>query len=399
MNFPFYIARRYLFAKKSHNVINIISGISAAGVAVGCAALIVVMSIFNGFNALIEAHNRDYNPDFLLEAVTGNVDYPAIQAALSDLEEIELITPVVEKNVFARAGEYNSIVEVKGVENVYPQISGMGKYVVKGKFEVAFGDIPQAVAGIGLAHNMQLRSGSVRPLELYFPNPDENISVVNPLSSLKKTSVFVSGLFSLDYNSDNSLVFIPFEEARKLMSFHDGESSSVEIFLKEGVKAEKLYDQVAKKVGPEYVVKDQYMQNAAIYKVMKSEKVAIFLILFFIIFIISCNIFGSLLMLIIEKHDDVRILASMGADEKLIKRIFLLEGWMISFLGVVAGIAVGAALALVQQHFGLLQMPGNYIVNAYPVVLKFTDVLITLLGCGVIGLVVAALPLRFIKVE
>jgi lipoprotein-releasing system permease protein len=231
---------------------------------------------------------------------------------------------------------------------------------------------------------------------LYFPSRYGSISLLNPASSLNLIKVFPAGIFAIEQNFDKKYIFIPIAYARELLEL-DKEATSVEIFVKEGSDIGRLKKEFSKDIGNRFVIKDRYEQNETLYKMMKSEKLSIYLILLFVLIIISCNLFGSLSMLIIEKEDDAETLRSLGAKDILIRRIFLFEGWMISLTGLFIGLIIGILICLAQQQFGIVKMPGNFVIDSYPVVISAWDILATIGGVGLIGYLAAKLPLIIMK--
>jgi ABC-type lipoprotein release transport system permease subunit len=232
------------------------------------------------------------------------------------------------------------------------------------------------------------------PIEIYFPSRTRRISLANPASSLESIKVWPSCTFTINSEVDSKLMIIPIEKMSELLEYDD-EVSAIEIRFIEGTSAKKiaqLQKEIAERLGPDFKVKDRFQQNESLYKMMKYEKAAIYMILIFIIIIIAFNIFGSLSMLIIEKKDDIRTLSSLGATDSLIKRIFVLEGWMISLVGLVFGLIAGVGFSLLQQHFGFIKMPGSFMVQAYPVILSVSDILLTVAGVSLIGYLIALLP-------
>ena len=399
MNLPLFIARRYLFAKKSHNVINIISIISAAGIAVGCAALIIIMSVFNGFNALIEQMHSEYDPDYRIEAVHGKTidrrDFAIIDSCCGSHFSV---MPVIEEDIFIRYDGKQSFATAKGVPEDYGEIAGYGKFIVDGRFSVRDGSIEEAVIGQGIAYSLGIRPHFVSPLELYFPDKDTEISLVNPAGSLRKENVFPSGITAIDYQTDRRFIFVSSEKAAELLSYAKGDCSYAELYLKDGTPenaGRAAVSALEKSSDGKFRILDRYRQNESIYKVAKSEKLAVYMILFFIILIISCNIFGSLSMLIIEKRDDMETLEFLGAKPGMARKIFMLEGWLVSLTGVISGTAIGCVLTLIQQHYGIIKMPGSFLADSYPVSLEIPDILITVASCALIGFLIANMPLRF----
>ena len=392
-----FIAKRYLFAKKSHNVINIISAISAIGMAVGTAALIIILSVYNGFDALIRSMMSNVEPDLMITPATGKVFVPegGTYDWIYDQPTVKNMCCVLQEQVFITYDGQQGIAEAKGVDWIYEDESPIRDHIREGKFTLHRGDIPLAAVGSGLAHSMGISPRFVSPIEIYFPSRTRKISMSNPIASVESIKVWPSGIFSINADVDAGLIILPIEKMRELLEY-DEEVSAVEIRLTEDAGQDELVriqKEIATRLGPDFKVKDRFQQNESLYKMMKYEKAAIYMILIFIIIIIAFNIFGSLSMLIIEKKSDIETLRSMGAKESLIRRIFILEGWMISLTGMAAGLLVGIGFALLQQHFGFIKMPGHFIAQAYPIILSWSDILMTVAGVAVIGYIVALIPI------
>ncbi len=401
MRLPLFIAKRYLFAKKSHNVINIISAISAIGMAIGTAALIIIMSIYNGFDSLIKSMMSNVEPDLLITPATGKSFIPEGDTYdwIYEQECVKNMCSVVQEQVFISYDGQQGLATVKGVDWIYEGESPIRDHIREGEFLMHRGDVPLAAVGIGLAYQMGISPRFLTPIEIYFPSRTRRISMTNPAASLESIKVWPSCTFSVNTEVDSKLMLIPIEEMRELLEYED-EVSAIEIRTSEGTSSKELallQKEIGERLGPDYKVKNRFQQNESLYKMMKYEKAAIYMILIFVIIIIACNIFGSLSMLIIEKDEDILTLRSLGARERLIKRIFVLEGWMISLTGLAAGLVVGIGFALIQQHFGLIKMPGSFIIQAYPVILSFWDILLTIAGVALIGYIIALLPVHIYR--
>ena len=398
MHLPLFIARRYLFAKKSHNVINIISAISAVGMAIGTAALIIILSIYNGFDELVKSTLSNVEPDILITPAKGKVFIPngetfdrIMQNPLID--EYDLI---LQENVFVDYDGHQGIAKAKGVDSAFEAESPLAEHITNGEFSLHKGQLPQMVVGAGLAYKMGMNPAFLASAELYFPIRDRNFSLANPAASIETVRMRPSGIFSVNQQIDDDLMIVPIEEMRKLLGYEE-EVSGVEIRLAEGSTAKDIRSaikHIQKELGPEFKVLDRFRQNPSLYKMMRYEKAAIFLILIFVIIIIALNIFGSITMLIIEKKDDIETYRSLGATDKMLRRTFTLEGWLISLLGLAAGLVIGIGFSLAQQNFGFIKMPGSFLVNAYPVILQWQDVLATIAGVALIGYIIALLPVR-----
>ena len=398
MHLPLFIAGRYLFAKKSHNVINIISAISAVGMAIGTAALIIILSIYNGFDELVKSTLSNVEPDILITPAKGKGSFPEGEA-FDLIRKNPLIgeySHVLQENVFVDYDGHQGIAKAKGVDSAFEAESPLAEHITNGEFSLHKGQLPQMVVGAGLAYKMGMNPAFLASAELYFPIRDRNFSLANPAASIETVRMRPSGIFSVNQQIDDDLMIVPIEEMRKLLGYEE-EVSGVEIRLAEGSTAKDIRSaikHIQKELGPEFKVLDRFRQNPSLYKMMRYEKAAIFLILIFVIIIIALNIFGSITMLIIEKKDDIETYRSLGATDKMLRHTFTLEGWLISLLGLAAGLVVGIGFSLAQQHFGFIKMPGSFLVNAYPVILQWQDVLATIIGVALIGYIIALLPVR-----
>lgn len=366
MKLPLYIAKRYLFAKKSHNVINIISAISATGMAIGTAALIIILSVYNGFDNIIRQNLSESDPDYLILPSEGKT-FNGSDLPISALAETFSISGIIEESVFITYGGNQGFAKARGVES-------------SDSTSLWLGDIARAKFGPGIASELGINPRFVESAFLYFPDRDAKFSPVNPEAALNNVRVKPVDVFTSATEFDNDLIIVPIELMRTLLGYGGDEFTAVELRGRAGAALD---------LGDDFVILDRYHQHPEIYKMMKYEKAAIYLILIFIVIIISLNIFGSLSMLIIEKQGDIDTLHALGADNKLIRKIFALEGWLISLLGMVSGLVVGILTVVIQSRFGIVKLPGNYLVDAYPVVLQWTDVLLTAAAVTAIGFIIS----------
>ena len=397
MKTALFIARRYLFAKKSHNVINIISAISAIGMAVGTAALIIILSVYNGFDTLVRSMMSNVEPDLIITPAKGKVFIPEGDTYdwLYEQESVMNMCCTLEEQVFISYDGRQAIATAKGVDMIYEDESPIRNSIIDGRFSLHKGSTPMAAVGAGLASEMKMNPRFLSAIEIYYPTRTGRISMANPTSSIESIKVWPAGIFSINNDVDRGLMILPIESMRSLLNYNADEVSAVEIRMVPGTsdkEIKKLQDEIQERLGAGFKVRDRFQQNEALYKMMKYEKAAIFMILIFVIVIIAFNIFGSLTMLIIEKEDDIATLRSIGAQDSLIRRIFILEGWMISLAGLAAGIAAGTFLSLLQQWTGIIKMPGHFIVQAYPVSVSCGDILITSAGVALIGYLIALIP-------
>ena len=391
-----FIAGRYLFAKKSHNVINIISAISAIGMAIGTAALIIILSVYNGFDSLIRTMMSNVEPDLLITPATGKAFVAEGETYdwIYEQPTVKSMCCVLQEQVFINYDGKQGLAKAKGVDWVYEDESSLKDCITDGEFKLNKGDIPLAVVGAGLAYEMQISPRFLSPIEIYFPSRTRKISLANPASAIESIKVWPSGLFSVNTDIDKELIILPIGKMQELLEY-DNEVSGVEIRLTEEADSKemrRLQKEISKQLGPDFKVKDRFQQNESLYKMMKYEKAAIYMILIFVILIIAFNIFGSLTMLIIEKRSDIQTLKSMGATDRLVKRIFVLEGWMISLSGLAAGLVIGILFSLLQQWFGFIKMPGYFVIQAYPIILSWSDVALTAFGVAAIGYLIALIP-------
>ena len=398
MNLPLFIAGRYLFAKKSHNVINIISAISAVGMAIGTAALVIILSVYNGFDKLVKSTLSNVEPDILVSPVKGKVFVPQQEDLdkIAALPGVKRYYKVLEENVFVDYDEHQGVARAKGVDEAYEAESPLLEHMTAGEFSLHKGQVPQMVAGAGLAYKMGMNPAFLSSATIFFPARDRNFSLSNPAASIESVSMRPSGIFTVNQQIDEELMIMPLDQTRQLLGY-DEEVSGIEVRMIDGTTKKdlrKAINGIKEIMGADFKVLDRFRQNTSLYKMMRYEKAAIFLILIFIIIIIAFNIFGSLTMLIIEKKDDIETFRSLGATDKMLRKTFTREGWLISLLGLAAGLVIGVGFALLQQQFGFIKMPGNFLVNAYPVIVQWSDILLTIAGVALIGYLIAIMPVK-----
>lgn len=398
-----FIARRYLFAKKSHNVINIISIISAAGIAIGCAALVIILSVYNGFDGVVRDLNDAATADVLVTPVRGKVFVPDERFdAFREDPRVKAVCGVLEESVFVQYGDRNKVVVARGVDSLYEQVTALRDHLVEGDFSLTYGDLNQVVLGRLVAMELGVRTTFLQPMTAWFPSRTRQVDLLNPLASLRQEKLHPAGIVSLEQNFDQKYLFMPLPALRELLEYQD-EVSAVEIYLtpqgldRKGMASREVLSALKASLGNAFLVRDRQQQNTTLYKLLIYEKVAIYLILLFVMLIISFNIYGSLSMLIIEKRDDIATLQAMGADDALVGRIFVREGWMISLLGIAVGVGIGLLVCLLQQHYGFVKMPGNFVVDAYPVVVQPLDIVLVVVGVAFIGWLISLLTRRITK--
>ena len=401
MTLPFFIARRYLFAKKSHNIINVISGISAAGIMVGTMALVIVLSVFNGFEKVIVTLFNTFDPDIRICLVEGKTfhqgDLPADK--IRKMKGVVRYTDVLEENALLRCNNRQYLATIKGVSPDYQNNPSLDSMMVEGDLITESKGRAFAVAGRGVAYYLGLDPQEmVHPLEIYVPRRTTSNSL-RPDEAFDSASLFVSGIFSIQDDFDSKYVLLPIGFTRELLEYTD-EQTAVEIALQKGANTSAIQKQLQQIVGPKFKVENRFQQQETLYKLMKSEKLAVFFILAFILLIATFNVIGSLSMLIIEKKKDISILWNLGADERLIRRIFLLEGLMISTMGALIGLLLGAAICWAQQQFGIVKLQvtgGSFLIDAYPVSMELFDFVMVFITVFLIGLAAVLFPVRNIR--
>lgn len=397
MRLPFFIARRYFISKKSQRAINIISMISVTGVLVGTAALVVVLSVFNGFEDLILRLYDSFDPDVKIEAVAGkNFSISSIpMEALRKDPDVSTAMPVIEENALARYGDRQYIVMLKGVDTSFRSMTGIDTMLLEGSAEIQRGDTDFAVIGAGVAYGLQLTLGDPgHQLEVFAPKRSSG-SLLNPEEAFNRRYLAPAGIFAVQQEFDTRYVLVPYRFARDIFEY-DSLVTSVELSLHATADQSAALDRIRTIVGDNYSVKGRLEQHATIYRIMKSEKWAVYFILTFILLIATFNIIGTLSMLVIEKKKDIAVLHSMGADLPMLRRIFLAEGVFINLIGCGAGMLIGLLVCLGQQHFGWIELSGtgSFVIDAYPVKLKTWDFILVFATVTAIGLAAAWYPAR-----
>lgn len=402
-NFETHIAWRYLFSKKGHNAINIVSGISAAAVAVVTAAMICVLSVMNGFGTLVEHMFSEFDPVLLVIPAKGQtlrIDTAPI-ASLHAREDIETISLQLEQTALVRYKDHQVPARVLGVDSLFARTAHMDSIITDGFYSVWDGAFDRAVLGRGLAAQIGINAHFTGALHLYAPERNGNINMMRPDLSLRHEHAFIAGTFAVNQlEYDDHLMIVSLPLARRLFDYDEHTASALRITPKEGVKINNIKSQITNALGKSFRVLDRYEQQADFFRILRIEKLLTFLLLVFILLIASFNIIGSLSMLIIDKSEDIRILSHLGADEPTIRRVFLIEGWLISSLGTIIGLILGVALCLGQQHFEWLKLGnGNeYVISAYPVLVQPADILLVALIVLALGFVAAWYPSHKMKI-
>jgi lipoprotein-releasing system permease protein len=393
-----YIAKRYLFAKKSRNAINIISAVSVAGVAVGTMALIIILSVFNGLETMVSAIFNTFDPDIRITAAEGKTFIPDTSRLklLAKVDGLSCYSLTIEDNALLKYGSREFIATIKGIDENYAMVSNIDSSMWEGEFILKNEKgRPYAIPGIGVAQYLGIRVNFITPLEIIFPRKTGAVNF-NAENSLNRKFIFPSGIFEVEKEYDSKYVYIPIDFARELTETEKG-VTTIEIKFKKNANPGSVQKDIAKIFGKGFTVQNRYEQQAIFYKVMRSERLAIFFILTLILIIASFNIIGSLTMLIIEKEKDIAILKSLGADNNLIRKIFIFEGWLISIIGAISGIILGFVVCWLQQTYGLVKLNSqSLIMDSYPVVMKIKDFIVVPGTVLLIGYWAAWYPVRFL---
>ena len=404
MNLPFFIAFRYLFSKKTHNTINIISMICAGGICVATLSLVCTLSVYNGFQQLIATLYNSFDPDLkitLVEGKTFDVNTPEIQQ-LKTLDFVSAVAEVLEENALIRNKEKQAPVTLKGVSPEYLHLINPDSVMYSGGFVLSKDGEDYVVVGAALASQVDASVHFLYPVSLYAPKYKATINLSNPERAFNERNLFVSGIYAINQQDiDSKYAFVPIDFAREL--FDCGEiATAIELNVTKGTNIRHAKDELRRLLGNQFLIQDKKEQHEEFYRMMKIEKWITFLILSFILLIAVFNVIGSLTMLIIEKKNDIQTLRNLGANSRLIRTIFLLEGWLITVFGALLGLAIGLILCLMQQFFGIVKlntggMPDAFIVDAYPVHVEWPDVLLILFTVLFIGFVVVWYPVGQLK--
>ncbi len=402
MNFPFYIARRYLFSKKSTHAINVISGISVVGVAVATMALVVTLSVFNGFHDLVASFFTQMDPQLKITPVKGKTapaDDP-ILTKIRHLSEVEVATECLEEQALAVYGDRQQMVIVKGVEDNFNQLTHIQEILEgDGDFELHAADLSYGIPGLGVAYQLGLGYTYEHPLRIYAPRREGQLNMANPTEGFVVDDLYSPGVvFCMKQGKyDKNYILTSIAFTRHLFDL-DGRLSSLEIRLKPGSDFERVKSQMEEIATGKFYVQDRYEQQDDTFRIMKVEKLIAYVFLTFILMIACFNIIGSLSMLIIDKKEDVVTLRNLGATDHQITRIFLFEGRMISAIGAILGVLIGLLLCWLQQQYGIVRLgssEGSFVVDAYPVSVHPWDIVLIIITVMAVGFLSVWYPVRY----
>lgn len=391
-------------AKKRQNAIHVISGISCLAVAVVTAAMICVLSVMNGFGDAVANMFSQLDAELRITPKQGKVldlQDPRI-TALYAMPEIAIIAPTVEETALVEFRGKQVPALLKGVDTTYQQLTTIDSIMIDGDYMVWDGAFERCVMGVGLANTIGIGARFISPVHLYAPKRVGKVNMLRPDENFRSKGVFIAGVFAVNQMQyDDTYLLISLPLARELFEYKPTQATAIELRLQEGVSVRKQQKRIRAALGEDYAVLNRYEQQADFYRIQMIEKWLTALLLVFILLIASFNIISSLSMLILDKSDDIRLLHALGADEPMIRRIFLYEGWMISIVGALAGTVLGVTVCGIQQYFGILKLGNgtNYVLSAYPVSIQLTDVLLVLAVVLALGALAAWIPARKVKVE
>lgn len=404
MFLPVRIALRYIRSKRAPGVIHVISGIALTGIAIATAALVIVLSVFNGFTEVASIQFGKFDPPLLVEPAHGKtflVD-TALQSKLQNLKGISLITHRVEENALISHGEKHLVVKIKGIDSNYRYLHRIDTLLTGGSFHTDQpSDIPFACVGLGIAYTLGLPTDFEKPVSttLNFTVPKrDKISSFTPSSTLNSLHAILGGVFSIQSETDNEYVLLPIDKVRELLHYTPEEVNGLEIKTTPNAGIAQLKREISHALGNQFIVKDQFQQQELYYNIVRSEKTGVYLILSFILFIATFNVVGSLLLLIMDKQDDISIFRSMGATRHFVRCIFFSEGMLLSLVGGLTGLVLGYLFCLGQQTFGWIKMGGNnYIIDSFPIAMRGIDFIIIFLVVMLIGSISVNFAVKRIK--
>lgn len=404
MNLPFYIARRYLFSKKKHNAINIISGISVCGVALATLALVCTLSVFNGFQDMVAGFFTAFDPELKITARQGKVFDPqeADIRQVRQLPEIDVWTETLKESAMVQYKDRQAMAVIKGVEDNFEQLTSIDSLLYgTGRFVLNDSVVDYGILGVELVSELGTGLQFVDPLLVYAPKRNVRVNIANPSTAFNRDYLFSPGaVFVVNQQKyDARYILTSLSFARRLFDY-DTEVSAIELKLKPGSDTRAVQQKIQELLGEGFAVQDRYEQQEDVFRIMEIEKLISYLFLTFILAIACFNVIGSLSMLILDKREDVETLRKLGADDRLVARIFLFEGRLISFFGAVAGIGLGLLLCYLQQRFGLISLGGgngSFVVDAYPVSVHATDVIGVFVTVTAVGFLSVWYPVRYLS--
>jgi len=393
------IAWRYLWGKKSHNAINIVSGVSAAAVMVVTAAMVCVMSVMNGFGTVIEGMFSQFDPDLKIVASQGKVFSANTEVfdRVRNLEGVALFSETIEETALVEFEDKQLPAVLKGVDSTWAALTHIEDIIVDGQYCVWDGGFYNTVMGIGLSNQLRVGAHFIRPVHLYAPKREGRVNRMNPSENFRRGTCYMAGVFAVNQlKYDDRMMLVDLRQARQLFDYEEHVVSAVEVKVSGDIK--KTQKTIAAILGEGYQVMNRYEQQADFFRILRIEKWLTALLMVFILLIASFNIIGSLTMLMIDKKEDVEVLKNLGASPRMIQRIFRIEGWLISAIGAVIGLLVGVGVCLAQEYWGLIKLGTGteYVLEAYPVHVEWMDLAVVAVIVIGIGLIAAWWPTRLL---
>ena len=397
----FHIAWRYLFAKKQFNAIHIITTISSIAVGVVTAAMICVMSVMNGFGTMVEQMFSQFDPDIRITAQNGKSFHlsPETKDQLLALPEVNLLSESIEETALIYFEDKQTPVQLMGVDSVFDSLTDIDNIITDGHFEVYDGAFDRAVLGQLLAWKIGIGARFIHGIQVYAPKRNSKVNMLRPDANFNTETCFIAGIFAVNQQKyDENTMIVDIDFTRRLLEYDSTEMTALLVSTQGNIKQAKRA--IAQVMGEGYNIHDRYEQQKDFFRILRVEKLLTSLLLAFILLIATFNGIGALSMLIIDKKNDIRILSHLGANEQLIKRIFLFEGWLVNAIGAIGGVVVGLTICLLQEHFGLLKL-GNgveYVISAYPVAVQGIDILLVIGIVWILSLISVWIPVRRIKI-
>ena len=397
----FHIAWRYLFAKKQFNAIHIITTISSIAVGVVTAAMICVMSVMNGFGTMVEQMFSQFDPDIRITAQNGKSFHlsPETKDQLLALPEVNLLSESIEETALIYFEDKQTPVQLMGVDSVFDSLTDIDNIITDGHFEVYDGAFDRAVLGQLLAWKIGIGARFIHGIQVYAPKRNSKVNMLRPDANFNTETCFIAGIFAVNQQKyDENTMIVDIDFTRRLLGYDSTEMTALMVSTQGNIKQVKRA--IAQVMGEGYNIHDRYEQHQDFFRILRVEKLLTSLLLAFILLIATFNGIGALSMLIIDKKNDIRILSHLGANEQLIKRIFLFEGWLVNAIGAIGGVVVGLTICLLQEHFGLLKL-GNgveYVISAYPVAVQGLDILLVICIVWILSLISVWIPVRRIKI-
>lgn len=396
------IAWRYLFAKKQFNAIHIITAISSVAVGVVTAAMVCVLSVMNGFGVMVEQLFSQFDPDLRITAQKGKSFSISEEKKdeLLGLPSVDLLSESITETALVYFEDKQMPVQLQGVDAEFDDLTGIERIITDGHYEVYDGAFDRAVLGQGLAWKLGIGARFVSGIEVYAPKREGKVNMLRPDANFNRETCFIAGTFAVNQQKyDDNLMLVDIDLTRRLLDYDSTEVTALQVAVAEGYSVKQAKKEIVSVLGEGYAVQDRYEQQEDFFRILRVEKLLTTLLLVFILLIATFNGIGSLSMLIIDKQQDIRTLSHLGASEKMIRRVFMLEGWMVNALGALGGLVVGLVVCLLQEHLGLLKL-GNgaeYVIEAYPVAVKGWDIVMVIVVVLALGAISSWIPARRIK--